>query len=98
MIQRSYPIRRAGPVVIAGLLLGTLLSAGLVLAAPLRVGVPSPSVSLPAAHRSMEDGFFCAGGRADGVYRHEAIDHPTRDGEWRNSPNNRDRHGYLRHP
>ena len=45
MIQRSYPIRRAGPVVIAGLFLGTLLSAGLVLAAPLRVGVPSPSVS-----------------------------------------------------
>src|SRR5215467_7658481 len=45
MIHRSYPIRRAGPVVIAGLFLGTLLSAGLVLAAPLRVGVPSPSVS-----------------------------------------------------
>jgi len=62
MIQRSYPIRRAAPVVIAGLLLGTLLSAGLVLAAPLRVGVPSPSVSYLPLIVAWKMGFFAQEG------------------------------------
>src|SRR5262245_31886769 len=62
MIHRSYPIRRAGPVVIAGLFLGTLLSAGLVLAAPLRVGVASPSVSYLPLIVAWKMGFFAQEG------------------------------------
>src|SRR5690348_2882082 len=62
MMQRSYPIRRARAAVFTGLLWAMLLSPGLVLAAPLRVGVPSPSVSYLPLIVAWKMGFFAQEG------------------------------------
>ena len=57
-----------------------------------------PFGELLAAHRCVEDGFFCPGGCAGGIHRHEAVDHPTGDGKWRNSLYNRHWDRYRSRP
>jgi NitT/TauT family transport system substrate-binding protein len=62
MMRRRYPIRRSGAAVFTGLLWAMLLSPGPVLAAPLRVGVPSPSVSYLPLIVAWKMGFFAQEG------------------------------------
>lgn len=62
MMRRRYPIGRSGAAVFTGLLWVMLLSPGPVLAAPLRVGVPSPSVSYLPLIVAWKMGFFAQEG------------------------------------
>ena len=61
-MRRSYPIGRSRAVVFTGLLWVMLVSPGPVLAAPLRVGVPSPSVSYLPLIVAWKMGFFAQEG------------------------------------
>ena len=61
-MRRRYPIGRSGAAVFTGLLWVMLLSPGPVLAAPLRVGVPSPSVSYLPLIVAWKMGFFAQEG------------------------------------
>ena len=61
-MRRRYPIRRCGAAVFTGLLWAMLVSPGPVLAAPLRVGVPSPSVSYLPLIVAWKMGFFAQEG------------------------------------
>jgi NitT/TauT family transport system substrate-binding protein len=62
MMRRRYPIRRSGAAVFTGLLWAMLLSPGPGLAASLRVGVPSPSVSYLPLIVAWKMGFFAQEG------------------------------------
>jgi ABC-type nitrate/sulfonate/bicarbonate transport system substrate-binding protein len=62
MMRRRYLIGRTEAAVFTGLLWAMLLSPGPVLAAPLRVGVPSPSVSYLPLIVAWKMGFFAQEG------------------------------------